>query len=176
MLDADADGEGLAFEENVVAVEEFVNIARAVAGGEDDGIGLEGAAIGASDGTGVVLVDVDVGDFGVEVDFAAVVDDGVAEGFDDVGEEIGADVGVGIGEDFFWGTVGDEDLVDGVDGAALGSAGVELAIGEGAGSALAEAVVTFLNDAALAEEGCEIEAAGAGIFSTLEDDGLDAVF
>ena len=176
MLDADADGEGFLFEKDVASVKEGVDVARAVASGKNDGIGFEGSAIGTGDGAGVVLIDMNVGNFGEEMDFAAVVNDGVAQGLDDVGEEIRSDVGVGIGEDFFWCAVGDENLVDGMDRTAFGSAGVEFAIGEGASAAFAEAVVAFLDDAAFTKEGREIEAASASIFSSFEDDGFDTVF
>jgi hypothetical protein len=59
---------------------------------------------------------------------------------------------------------------------ALGGAGVEFAVGKSARAALAEAVVGLLDHAALAQDGREIEAPGAGVLATFQDDGFHTVF
>ena len=72
--------------------------------------------------------------------------------------------------------MGDEDFIDPGDRSAFGGAGVELAIGERAGAALAETIVRLLDHAALAQEWSEIEAPGAGVLAALQQNGFHAVF
>ena len=81
---------------------------------------------------------------------------------------------MGIDEDALGRAVGDEGAVNIGDGAAFGGAGVELAVGKGAGAALAEAVVGVFDHAAFAGERGEVEAAGGGVFAALKDDGFEA--
>ena len=136
----------------------------------------ESARISSPDGgehaADVVSGDEEIGDLGLEADFAPGGEDRVADGFDDVRQQVGADVRMGVGEDLLGRAVGDEHFVNLGDGAALGGAGVELAVGEGAGTALAEAVVGLLDDAAFAEQRGEVEAAGAGVLAAFQQDGF----
>ena len=147
-----------------------------MAGGEDHGVRQDFLAGGGEHAADVVSGDEEIGDLGLEADFAAGGEDRVADGLDDVGQQVGADVRVGVGEDLLGRAVGDEDFVNLGDGAALGGAGVELAIGKRAGAALAEAVVGLLDHAAFAQQGGEVEAAGAGVLAALQQDGFQAVF
>jgi hypothetical protein len=88
VLDAEADGEGFGLEEDAFCVEQRVNVARGMAGGEDDGIAGDFLAMGGDDAVEAAVVDEEVGDFRLEMDFAAGVEDRLADGFDDVWEEV----------------------------------------------------------------------------------------
>ncbi len=176
MLDAQADGEGFLFEADVLRVQLTVDVAGGVAGGEDEAVGGELASVGGGDASDGAVVDQEAVDPCAEMDFAAGRSDRFAQGHDDFGEEVGTDVGVGVDEDAPGGAVGDECFVDLANGASLGGPGVEFAVGEGAGSAFAEAVVGVFDHAAFLEDGAEVEAAGGGVLASFQQDGLAAEF
>ena len=172
MLDPEADCEGLVLHEDVFFRQELVNIPRGMAGCEDGGVPGKFASVRGGNPSDAASCDQQVVYFCLEMDFATVGDDGLADGFYDVWQEVRSDVRVGIGEDLIRRTVGDEDAVDFRDGAALRGAGVELPVGKSARAALAEAVVRFLDDAAFAKDGREIETPCGGVLAALQNYGL----
>jgi hypothetical protein len=56
VFDAEADGEGFGFEQDVAAGEELIDITRGVAGGEDHGIGGDFTAGGGDDSADVFIL------------------------------------------------------------------------------------------------------------------------
>ena len=70
-----------------------------------------------------------------------MLDNGVAHGFDDNRQPIGADMRVSINEDIVFGSVGMEYLQHFIHRSALGTASVQFAIGICSRPTLAEAIV-----------------------------------
>ena len=65
-------------------------------GGEDHAGGVDFTAVGCDDTADLVIGDEQIDDLGEEAHFAAGVEDRGANGLDDVGQEIGADVRMGV--------------------------------------------------------------------------------
>ena len=120
-------------------------VAGAVADGEDDGVGVDLLAVGQGKAADVAVgVQDDVLDAGREAIFAAQGFDPGADAFHDGDETKGADMGFAGGEDLFRRAGRDkrgEEFAGEVAGVL--DAGIQLAVGEGAGAALAELDVGF---------------------------------
>ena len=173
VLEPDADGEALGLQLHALVMEHAVDIAGAMAGGEDDG--AEDFLAGSGDNAdGLVATQQQTVDTGLEAHLAAVLTDAVAHILDDARQTVGADMGMGGGEDVGAGAMLAEDGEDAAHVAALGGAGVELAVGVGAGTALAEGVVALRVDEALARDEGDILLALMDILAPLEDDGAQA--
>jgi hypothetical protein len=98
MLDAHAHGEAFSFQAEAGAAEHLVDVAGGVAGGQDDGAGVDrvaGSGVNAGDGA---VPDQQPVRARLEADLAAGAEDGAADVGDDPGQLVRADVGVGLEE------------------------------------------------------------------------------
>ena len=144
MLDAKADRERLGLDMDAALVEGLEGVARRVADGEDHVIGLQRLASVQAHAPKDALVEIDVRDPVLEAVFAAQLFDLLAHGLDHGHQAEGADVRVGLGQDFLRRPGCDEfgQHLAGQETRILDLA-VELAVGEGARAALAELHVGF---------------------------------
>ena len=172
MLDAQADGERLGLDIDAARVQHLEGIARAVADGEDDVAGRDAAAVLADHRTNLAIpAEFEIGDFGPEAVFAAQRLDGGTQMFDHGDEAEGADMGLGDGEDFRRRASAHklgENLA--AEMAGVLDAAVELAVGEGAGAALAELHVGFRVEQTFAPQVPRVFGALADGFAAIEDD------
>ena len=120
------------------------------------------------------VFDEEVGEAGIEVVFAAGVYDGFAHARDDVGQAVGADMGVDVDHDVGIGAVFHEEAQHLTDIAALGGTGVEFAVAVGSCTALAEAPVAVGVHLFGAHQGDDVFLAILHGFATLDDDGFHA--
>ena len=140
MFYARAHGEGFRLQGEAGVEQHLEGVPRAVAGGEDEARGLYalGDAAGADeDAAQGAVFDIEALKPGTEADLAAEALDLAPEADDDAGEHVGAEVGLGVVGDGGLGAVLYEGIEDEGDARVVG-AGAELAVGEGAGAALAE--------------------------------------
>jgi hypothetical protein len=72
--------------------------------------------------------------------------------------------------------MGNEDLHDAADISSLLGAGVELAIGVGAGTSLSKAIVGVGMHDAFLVDGSEVTSTGTYVFSPFEEDGFNPEF
>ena len=108
------------------------------------------------------------GDARAEMYLAAACQNGLAHGLDYFRQFVGADVRVHVHEYVDGCAVLAEPLQHGVDRPALLAAGVELAVGIGAGAALAETVVAVGVDDALAADAGHVDAARVDVLAALQ--------
>ena len=169
VLDADPHGERFGLESDALGVEQPVNIAGRVARCQDDGGPLD-ALVAAADPREAVAAAEEAGQAPPEEHLAAAVGDRAADVAEDVGEFVGADVGVRLVEDRGVGAVVYERLQRLVVVSALLAAGEELAVGEGAGAALAEGVVRIGIDRLAAVDAGDVALAGRDVAPPFEED------
>ena len=167
MLDAAADGKRLRLQQNRPVRQKSIDVAGRMTAGQDQGVAKNLLAALAAYPVKASVTDQKIDDFRLEVHFAAGPDDGAADGFDDVGQQIRADVRMGIGENAGGGTVGDEDFVHLGDRSAFGGAGVELAIGKRTRPSFPKTVVALLNNLPLPQQWTQIESAGTHVLAPL---------
>ena len=177
MLDPEADGEGLGLYVDAAGVQHLEGVAGAVAHRQHHVVGGERVAGGeakaphAPRAVGARL-DLEVVDPAAEAVFAAEGLDGSAHRLDHGHEAEGADVGVGLGQDLGRRAGLDElgqDLAAEVTGVL--DLAVELAVGEGAGPALAELDVGFGIEDAAPPQAPGVFRAFAHHLAAVEDDG-----
>ena len=143
MLDAKADGERLGLDIDAPIIEHLEGVAGAVADGQDHMIGQQvftafqhhAAYLALAGGVGI---DQEVHDLVLKPIFPAQFLDRLAQALDHRNQSEGANMGMGLGEDF-WRRTGLDEL--GQDLAAkvpwILDLAIELAVGEGSGAALA---------------------------------------
>ena len=178
MLHADSQREGFGFELPAVAVKELVDVARRMACGQQHGtpfVGVAACAAHAFHAAGQAVEEEPRHPL-AEMHLAAVALDGGADVGDDAAQAVGADMGVGVDHYIGVGAVFDEFAHYCSDVAALGGAGVELAVAVGAGAAFAETPVAVAIDAAAANHLCDVLAALVDTFAAFHDDGLEPQF
>ena len=176
MLDADTDGEGLLLHGDPQVVEHGKGVTGGVAGGQDEG--LAGEFIGAlrafhGEAAHLAAPDPDAVQPVFEADVTAQGLELQTDGLDHRPEHVGAHVGlVGVAH-VLWGAVLHQHVQDGGQPGVVGAGG-ELAVGEGAGSALAELDVGAGVQAAGGPETLHVGGAGIYIPAPLQHDGGNA--
>ena len=152
-----------------------IDIAGGVAGGENHGAGPLAAVGGAHPFHPLAVGREEEGvDTRLKMHFTARLDDLPTHAGDDAREAIGADVGMGVGENIGGGPVLAEDAEDARHVAALLGAGVEFTVGECPGAPLAEGVVALGIDTARTGDGGNVLLAAVDIASALEHHGAHA--
>jgi hypothetical protein len=124
---------------------------------------------GGAAATAVVL-DEDRGDLGRQLEADPDRLEALAHRGQDLGQPIRADVRAGVDQDVGRRAVQREDLDHVADVAALVGPGVELAVGVGAGAALAEAVVAVGIDAAVLGQALQVPAPRLHQLAAIDDD------
>ncbi|GIW70366.1 MAG: hypothetical protein KatS3mg101_1113 [Patescibacteria group bacterium] len=176
MFDAHAEGEGLRLDDDMATVQQLVNVAGRVASGEDDGRGGVLVVVVDHDALHHAVVEDKIRHPAVEMDFSAMVQNGLADVGHDVGQLVGTDVGVGVDEDVAFGTVFDQQAKHLEVVAPFVGSGVKLAVGVGAGTAFAEAVVRIRIDFVELLDGSQVAAPLAHVFASVENDGPQSQF
>ena len=143
-------------------------------GGEDHAASVDTIAGGGDDAGDGPAREHEVRDPRREADLAPTVADRRAERLHHLREPVRADVRVRVDQDVGRRAVADEDVEDGPDRAPLRRARVELAVGERAGAAFAEAVVALRVDDARAGDPGDGVTAPANVGAALEDDRAEA--
>ncbi|MNL01081.1 hypothetical protein D3C87_1215360 [compost metagenome] len=175
VFDAEPDRERLGFHEDALVVQHLEGVARAMAHGQHDVVGLDMFAVGERDAGDPAIFALQRFHFAGEAHFAAQLGDGVAHDFDHADQAEGADVRFGDVQDFF-GRAGQDELLQHFFAVVLGvfDLAVELAVGEGAGAAFAELYVRFGVQDALAPQAPGVFGAFAHGLAAFQDDGLEA--
>ncbi|MCY1344625.1 hypothetical protein D9M69_306640 [compost metagenome] len=175
VLDTKAHGEGLGLDEHALAVQHAEGVARAVAQREHHMAAVDGFATGQHHALELAVVDQQVSDLVLEAHLSTEGDDLLAHGGDHAGEAEGADVRLADVHDLFRRAGADEFVhhLAAVEPGVLDLA-VELAVGEQAGTALAELHVGFRCQDLLAPQRPGVLGAPAHILAALQHDGLEA--
>ena len=174
VFDAHAHGVGFSLQAHGGGVEHLVDVAGGVARSDDDRIGRKIGSIDL-DTRNVSVAKAHCRNAPLEVDFATRIDNVVANVGDDARQAVGADMGVGLVEDFGRGAVEDEALEGAVVVAAFLTACEEFTVGECACAALAEGVVGVGVDALVALYEGDVLATLDNLLATLENNGFDAL-
>ena len=95
-------------------------------------------------------------DSGLEMHFPSGCFDLFAHSLDDAGQAIGADVGMGIGEDVSGGSVLAEDAEDALHVATFFGTRIEFAVRESSGSAFSKGVIALAVYDVVARDGCKV--------------------
>ena len=149
MLDAHADGKRLRRHGNAARTQHGETVARAVAQGEDDMIGVDGLAICQRDAAHAALAvgcfnDIEIVDTRAEAVFAAQRFDGGTQAFHHRHQPEGADMRLADEQDFL-GRAGADEFLQHLAAQMMRvlDAGIQLAVGKGAGAAFAELHIAF---------------------------------
>ena len=154
-----------------------IDVARGMPRGEDDRT-LKLCAVGCAHShypTAISGKEEGI-DSSLEMHFPSGCFDLFAHSLDDAGQAVGADVGMGIGEDIGGGSVLAEDAEDALDVATLFGTRIEFSVRESSGSAFSKGVVALTVYDVIARDGCEVFFSCINIASALEDDGAYAEF
>jgi len=116
------------------------------------------------------------GDLALKVHLATGFHYAVAHGTDDVWEQVGTDVGMGVDEDVLRGSVGDQCTVYFRHRSSLFGPRVEFTVRKGAGPAFSKTIIGIFDHSALTEDGCEIKSTRRNILATFDHDRLHAAF
>ena len=170
MLDADADRERLRLECQAAAAEKREHVAGRMPRREDHTPSRDDLVRGSHHARHHLASEREIGDPRREPDLTATVHDGCAERLHDLWEAIRPDVGMRVDQDIGRRPVAHQHVEHRADGTALRRAGVELAVGEGAGTTLAEAVVVVRVDDSRACDPRDRVTTCADVCSALEHD------
>ena len=175
MLDAHAHRKGLGLDAHAARVQQFVHVVRRMPRSEHHGGPLD-PLVAAADATNPPVAQQEVRHAAVEAKHPARIGDRPPDIADDIGQLVGADMGMGFAEDFGRGAVKDERLQRLVVIAALLAAREELAVGKGSRAALAESVVRVGIDGAVAVDPCDVALAGRDVAPPFENHGPQSQF
>src|SRR6185369_10058381 len=175
VLDAEADREGLRFEEDSTAREHLEGVSRTVADREDDMIRRQALAAGENDAADFSILKDQVLDPAAQADLSSQGFDLGAQAFHYLHQAEGADVRLVDVEDL-GGRSGGDELGEHFASAVPGvfDLAVELAVRKGAGSAFAELDVRFRIEVPFAPEAEGVDGALADLLAALEDDRPEA--
>ena len=178
MLNAYAHGKGFLLQDKPVRQKHAVHVAGTVPGSQQNGVCFKFPAVRTSDSAHAAAVrgTEQMLHPGVEVDFPARLENGFPDGLDDIGQQVGAYVGMGVRQDFPRSAMSYKCLINIPHGTALGGTGKQLAVGERARAPFSEAVVGILNHPALPHDGRQVKPAGGDILPPLQHHGFDAQF
>ena len=177
VLQTHAHGHGFLLDFDACGMEIAIDIAGGVAGGENHGAVPLAAVGGAHPFHPPAIGREEEGvDARLKMHFTARLDDLPTHAGDDAREAIGADVGMGVGENVGGGAVLAEDAEDARHVAALLGTSVELTVGEGPGPAFAEGIVALGIDTARTGDGGNVLLTAVDIASALEHHGAHAEF
>ena len=168
MLHAHAHGPRLGFEGHAGRVEEAIDVAGRMTGGQHHGAAVHTRAVGQRHAAHRTVGQQQAGDARPEADLAATVQYGLPHGPDDGRQLVGADVRMGVDSDLLRCAMVTEDVKHLAEVAALGAAREELAVRKGARPTLAESVVGIGIEALVAAEGGQVALAGAHVLAALE--------
>ena len=176
VFDAHADGKRLGLDMHAAVEQHLEGVARRMADGEDDMVGLDRLAGFGDDAAHAAEavaagLDDDVGDLRAEAVFTAQGFDLGAQAFDHGDQAEGADMRLGDEEDLL-GRAGGDEFGQHLAGDGFGrlDAGIELAVGEGSGAALAELHIAFGHQHAAAPQAPGVLGAFAHHLAAVEDD------
>ena len=175
VLDAHTHGERLGFEPDAPTVKHFVNIACRVARGQDDGRAFE-HLVAARHPRDAPVAHAQVGDSLSEQETAARREDCAADIRNDRRQLVRADVRMRLAEDLGVGAVEDERFERLAVVAAFLAAREELAVGEGAGAALAERIVRIGIDRSVAVDLGDVALAVGHGTAALQQHGAQPAF
>ena len=173
VFDAHAHSEGLGLDTHAAGMEQFVDVARRVARGQHHGSPLD-PLVARADTADTAVAEQQVRYAAVETEQAARIEDRPADVPDDIGELVGADMGMRLVEDLGRGAVKDERPERLVVVAALLAAREELAVGKGSRAALAEGVVRVGGNGAVAVDLRDVALARRDVAAALQHDGPEA--
>ncbi|OQC29872.1 MAG: hypothetical protein BWX70_01430 [Verrucomicrobia bacterium ADurb.Bin070] len=176
MFDTYAHREGFGFQREFFAIEQLVDVAGGVAGGQDHGAALEGVAALRGHAENAPVADQQAVGARAEEDVAACLADGAAQTRHDGGQAVGPDVRMGFVQNRVRRAVGVEPLQRTAVVAAFLGARVEFAVRKGACSALAETVVGFGVERVLAVDQGDVALAFADLLAAFQDDRLEPAF
>ena len=176
MLHPHSEGKGFGMQHPSLAVKELVDIACRVACSQDDGVAFYGLSFGSTDAADMtVVVCQQVVHVASEEVLPSVVKDGVTYIGNDRAEHVGADMGVGIDEYGWVGTVGHQYAQHLADIAPLGGTGIQFTIAESACATFAETPVAVGIENTFASQESYVTFAFLHRFSTFHNHRADTV-